>query len=85
MPSMEIIGCEGLPEGKTAGNVLRPFSSVRFSIRLPPTLDSKKASEKVKAILEKDIPYKALANCSIVTNSEGWEAPQNSKLITESL
>jgi len=38
------------------GNVLRPFSEVMLSLRIPPTLDPKKASDSLKYILEKVIP-----------------------------
>lgn len=82
---MEIIGAEGLPEGKTAGNVLRPFTSVRFSIRLPPTLDSKQAGDAVKKALEKDPPYQSKVDAQIKVTSNGWEAPANQKLVLDSL
>ena len=36
-----------------------PGIDVRFSLRMPPTLDSDKAVEDVKDILTKNVPYGA--------------------------
>jgi hypothetical protein len=44
-PNLSITGAEGLPSISMAGNVLRPKTSVRCSMRLPPTYDAKKANE----------------------------------------
>ena len=43
-PNLSITGAEGLPEIQTAGNVLRPATSVRCSMRLSPGIDAKKAN-----------------------------------------
>ena len=42
---MTIVGMSGFPPAETAGNVLRAKTTCRISMRLPPTLDSKKADE----------------------------------------
>ena len=36
-PTLTVTGCDGLPTLEKAGNVLRPFTTVKLSIRLPPT------------------------------------------------
>lgn len=38
------------------GNVLRPYTSVKLSLRLPPTLDGKLAGQLLKDLLENDAP-----------------------------
>ncbi len=43
MPQLTLIGIDGVPGTKEAGNVLRPSTTFGLSLRLPPTLDSKKA------------------------------------------
>lgn len=48
-----MIGIDGVPDLKNSGNVLRPSTTFGFSLRLPPTLDSSKASEIVKDFFEK--------------------------------
>lgn len=38
---MAIIGCSGLPESSSAGNVMLPYSEVKISLRIPPTRNPK--------------------------------------------
>jgi acetylornithine deacetylase/succinyl-diaminopimelate desuccinylase-like protein len=39
-PQLEVIGAAGLPAPEHAGNVLRPQTTLKLSLRLPPTLDA---------------------------------------------
>ena len=55
-PALSITGAEGLPPLSSAGNVLRPFTSVKLSLRLPPTLDGKRAGELLTEALLRDPP-----------------------------
>src|SRR5262245_24848266 len=50
-PWLEVIGMDGVPPPKSAGNVLRPFTEARLSLRLPPTVDGDAAAARVKQIL----------------------------------
>jgi hypothetical protein len=45
------VGAEGLPNATTAGNVLRPSTTLKLSLRLPPTLCPKKAEETIKRLV----------------------------------
>ena len=38
-PALSVTGVDGMPPLSSAGNVLRPYTSVKLSLRLPPTLD----------------------------------------------
>ena len=42
---MSITGADGLPETGKAGNVLRPSTTVRISMRLPPTFEAHEAEQ----------------------------------------
>jgi len=42
--NLSITGADGLPPISKAGNVVRSDTSVRVSLRLPPTFDAKKAN-----------------------------------------
>ena len=42
---MTVVGMSGFPAAEGAGNVLRDKTKCKISMRLPPTLDCKKASE----------------------------------------
>ena len=58
-PQLEITGAEGFPPVASAGNVLRPFSAVKLSLRLPPTVDARAAAAALRALLTEDPPYGA--------------------------
>lgn len=44
---MEVIGADNLPKASEAGNVLRPRTTLKVSIRLPPTGDPEKAKKTI--------------------------------------
>ena len=74
-PALSITGVDGLPSLDSAGNVLRPHTAVKLSLRVPPTLDAAKGGEFVKALLEKDPPYGAQVSFDVEKAGSGWEAP----------
>ena len=51
-PALSVTGLEGAPPPSNAGNVLRPFTTAKLSLRLPPTVDADKAAERLKQILD---------------------------------
>ena len=75
-PTLSVTGAEGLPPLGSAGNVLRPRTAFKLSLRLPPTVDGAAASQELKALLEADAPY----NARVVFRPDagvasGWDAP----------
>ena len=74
-PALAITAAEGLPAMGSAGNVLRPFTSVKISMRIPPRLDPAGAVKALKAALEKDPPYGAKVTFDGDKASTGWDAP----------
>ena len=74
-PALSITGIEGLPPLGSAGNVLRPFTACKISLRIPPRLDPLKATKFVKETLEKDPPYGARVTFDAEKSSTGWDAP----------
>ena len=56
-PALSITGADGIPAVVDAGNVLRPKTSLKLSLRLPPTLDAVEAARRLREILETDPPY----------------------------
>jgi len=63
-PSLTITGVDGLPPTSKAGNVIRKSTTVKVSIRLPPTMDCDKAKEIVLSKLSGDAPYGAKVTLS---------------------
>jgi len=63
-PALEITGAGDLPALEAAGNVLRPRTSLKLSLRLPPTLDATKAGTTLARMLQTDPPYVAVQESS---------------------
>jgi hypothetical protein len=63
---MSVLGIKGIPAMKDAGNVLRPFTTVKIGIRTPPTFDSVgKARDIITNTFTKDPPF----NSTIVVDN----------------
>jgi len=74
-PALSITGIEGLPPLGSSGNVLRPYTACKISLRIPPRLDPAKATRLLKETLEKDPPYGARVTFDGEKSSTGWDAP----------
>ena len=74
-PALSVIGADGLPPIESAGNVLRPSTSAKLSLRLPPTVDGDAAVAAMKALLEADPPYGASVTFAAEQGATGWNAP----------
>ena len=55
--------------------MLRPQTSLKLSLRIPPTLDAARANQRLTEILEADPPYGAKVRFETSTPSPGWDAP----------
>ena len=84
-PQLAVVGAAGLPAPGQAGNVLRPRTSLKLSLRLPPTLDADAASARLKALLEADPPYGARVRYEPETPGSGWESPPLAPWLEEAL
>jgi acetylornithine deacetylase/succinyl-diaminopimelate desuccinylase-like protein len=74
-PALEVTGASGLPATEQAGNVLRPYTRLKLSLRLPPTADAEAATVALKALLEADPPYGAEVRFEPEQAAGGWNAP----------
>jgi acetylornithine deacetylase/succinyl-diaminopimelate desuccinylase-like protein len=84
-PALSITGAEGLPALQDSGNVLRPTTAVKISLRLPPTLKSVPAGKALKELFEKDPPYGAKVEFTGEKAADGWNAPPVSPWLENSL
>ena len=84
-PALEVTGAAGLPAPEDAGNVLRPTTTLKLSLRIPPTLDANRAAERLKAILERDPPYGARVIFTAEAVGAGWDAPATSPWLLQSV
>jgi acetylornithine deacetylase/succinyl-diaminopimelate desuccinylase-like protein len=74
-PALAVTGVEGIPALERAGNVLRPYTAVKLSVRIPPRLDPEKALAALARTLEADPPYGAKVTFEGEKASTGWDAP----------
>ncbi|MDQ3617534.1 MAG: M20 family metallopeptidase [Pseudomonadota bacterium] len=74
-PALSVTGIDGIPALSSAGNVLRPHTAVKLSLRLPPTLEGKRAGELLKDTLLRDPPNGAQVTLDLEKASAGWNAP----------
>jgi acetylornithine deacetylase/succinyl-diaminopimelate desuccinylase-like protein len=84
-PALSVTGVDGMPPLSSAGNVLRPFTSVKLSLRLPPTLEGKKAGELLKQTLESNPPNGAKVTLELEKASTGWNAPAMSSWLSNAI
>lgn len=74
-PTLSVTGAEGFPDFKNAGNVLRPYTAFKLSLRLPPLIDAAAAVQELKTLLEDNAPYQARVTFEGEGSATGWNAP----------
>ena len=89
-PTLSVTGVDGFPALKDAGNVLRPYTAFKLSLRLPPLVDSTEAAQKLKALLEDNAPYNARVTFHAdgradAMGATGWNAPTLSPWMDDAL
>lgn len=84
-PTLSVVGADGIPAIADAGNVLRAGTSVKISMRLPPSCDAERASQKMKAVLETDPPHNASVEFVPDWAASGWDAPPVAAWLEDSL
>ena len=89
-PTLSVTGVEGFPELKSAGNVLRPYTAFKLSLRLPPLIDGNEAALKLKALLEDNAPYNAKVSFvpdgrAGALGATGWNTPELSPWLSQVL
>jgi acetylornithine deacetylase/succinyl-diaminopimelate desuccinylase-like protein len=73
--ALEITGAAGLPALQDAGNVARPSTTLRLSLRLPPTCDAAAARQTVQTLLTRNPPQGAQVSLHFEQIADGWQAP----------
>lgn len=73
-PTLSVTGADGLPDLKSAGNVLRPYTAFKLSVRLPPLVDAEQAAAQLKTLLESEAPYGARVSLEDLSSHSGWNA-----------
>jgi len=73
-PTLSITGVDGIPPLSNAGNVLRPYTAFKLSLRLPPLVPGHEAAVALKALLEDNAPYNAKVTFEPDGRANDWGA-----------
>jgi len=84
-PALSVVGADGLPTIANAGNVLRPRTALKLSLRIPPTIDGDKATAALKALLESDPPNDAAVTFDVDQGASGWNAAPTAPWLARAL
>jgi acetylornithine deacetylase/succinyl-diaminopimelate desuccinylase-like protein len=84
-PTLSVTGAGGLPPIENAGNVLRPITQLKLSLRIPPTCAPEAAAGALKRTLEADPPYGARVRFEVDAPASGWNAPETASWLRQSI
>ncbi len=83
LPQLAVIGADGLPSIGEGGNVLRSSTSLRLSMRLPPTVDPAAAQKALEKTLLAAPPFGAKVELLGTYSFKGWDAPAETDWFTQ--
>lgn len=83
--ALSVVGADGLPPTARAGNVLRPTTALKLSLRIPPTADPAAVAAELHDRLVADPPYGARVTISNLEHAPGWDAPPTAPWLVEAL
>jgi len=75
-PTLSVTGVGGIPEMTSAGNVLRPFTELVLSLRVPPGVTEEVATSAVRRALLDNPPHGARVRVEFDSYAEGWVMPE---------
>jgi len=71
--ALEVVGADGLPKPRDAGSVLRPSTTLKLALRLPPDVDAQAATDALISAIRTD--EGAHVTIDVVGVAQGWVAP----------
>ncbi|HVC25281.1 MAG TPA: M20/M25/M40 family metallo-hydrolase [Acidimicrobiales bacterium] len=83
--ALALTGIGGVPSVRDGGNVLRPFTAAKLSIRLPPRCDPEAARRALEEALTRDPPEGARVSITWEAPAAGWDAPEPAPWLTRAL
>ena len=84
-PTLSVTGAEGFPDFRNAGNVLRPYTAFKLSLRLPPLVEAATVTAELKQLLEDNAPYQARVTFEGGGGATGWNAPSTAPWFEQAL
>ena len=74
-PTLCVVGQDGMPAVKKAGNVLRAYTTLKLSFRFQPNVDYRMAQQAIQKVLTENPPYNAHVSVDFDQGGTGWDAP----------
>jgi acetylornithine deacetylase/succinyl-diaminopimelate desuccinylase-like protein len=84
-PALALTGADGIPAVREGGNVLRAFTELKFSIRLPPNCDAETARGAIARVLSENPPDGARVTVHFEQPGQGWDAPATESWLADAL
>jgi acetylornithine deacetylase/succinyl-diaminopimelate desuccinylase-like protein len=84
-PALAVTGAAGFPTIDSAGNVLRPKTTFKLSMRIPPTVDGERATHALRRALTEQPPYSARVTFTADWGASGWNAPPTAPWLRRAL
>ena len=84
-PALAVTGAAGFPSIDSAGNVLRPKTTFKLSMRIPPTVDGEEATRAIRKALTENPPYNAKVSFEADWGATGWNAPETASWLKNAL
>jgi hypothetical protein len=84
-PALSVTGAAGFPSIDSAGNVLRPKTTLKLSMRIPPTVDGEEATWALRRTLTEHPPYNAKVSFDADWGASGWNAPETAPWLNQAL
>ncbi len=81
--ALEVTGADGLPTPREGGNVLRPSTTLKFSLRLPPDVDAERACDALISALRTD--EGAHVTIDMEAAAQGWIAEPLAPAVADTL
>ena len=66
-PSLSITGCDGIPSVSKGGNVCRPNTALKLSMRMAPNANAKECLAVLDKKMTENVPY----NCKVTRIGDG--------------
>ena len=76
---------DGVPPTSLSANLLRSSTTVKLSLRIPPTLDAQAAATHLKSLVETNPPYNSSVSLQISCADTGWIANSFTNHLSNSL
>ena len=84
-PALSVVGADGLPPSANAGNVLRPYTKLQLSMRIPPMVDPIKAQKALRKVLTEKPPYQSKITLDFEEGAWGWNAPETEDWLSSAM